>query len=332
MRHYVTVGLLVIFATVLAYFGISTFIHMPEQASFQAIPIDWIWNLQIMVISFLFALIVVPLVYSLIVFRRKPGDTSDAVHIEGHTQLEITWTVLPLITVLVFAYMGAWTLGETRRVDPRAIVINVTARQFAWSYEYPDLGGIVSEKLYLPVGQQVLLRMTSQDVIHSFWVPEFRVKQDVVPGRITELRITASRAGDYFVRCAELCGSAHYAMLSPVVALERAAFDAWVAEQQAALKAITPEKKGELLAKANGCLGCHSLTGQIIVGPTWKGLFGSKAELTDGTTVLVDEEYIKESILNPNAKIVAGFNPVMPAYQFSDEELDSIIAYLKTIR
>ena len=158
--------------------------------------------------SFFFALIVVPIAYSLIVFRRKKGETGDGEHIEGNTKLEIAWTVLPLFVVFLFAYLGSVSLGNIRRVDSNAMVVKVTGIQWTWKFEYPDYG-VISKELYLPVNKQVVLKMQSTDVIHSFWVPEFRFKQDVVPGRVTEYRVTPILVGDYKVRCAELCGTSH---------------------------------------------------------------------------------------------------------------------------
>lgn len=339
MRHFITVGILVIVAAIGTYFGLDALELMPVAASAQAVPIDWMWRWQVIAMSFLFALIVVPLVYALIVFRRKKGDTSDAEHITGNTNLEIGWTVVPLIVVITFAYMGAYSLRETRRADPQAMIIKVHAKQFSWSFEYPEQGGFISNELHLPVGRQILLQMDSTDVIHSFWVPEFRVKQDVVPGRVTELRITPTLvtvpSKPYKVRCAELCGSAHYNMETKVFVVEGDAFQQWVAEQQAALAAAqTPEAKGELLAKNNGCFGCHSPLGLTLVGPTWKGLFGSQVSLSDGTTVTADEAFITESILSPSAHIVAGFESAsaMPAYSFSEEELANMIAYIMSLK
>jgi cytochrome c oxidase subunit 2 len=305
---------------------------MPAQASAQAVSVDWMWNYQVIAMSFLFSLIVVPLVYSLVVFRRRKGDTSDAEHIEGNTPLEITWTVIPLLVVLAFAYMGAYSLGETRRVDPQAMVVKVTAIQWAWKFEYPDYG-ITSKELYLPVDKQALLKMESTDVIHSFWVPEFRVKQDVVPGRVTEYRVTPIELGEYVTRCAEICGTSHSYMESPVHVVSQADFDKWVAEQQAiAAAAQTPEGRGQLLVNANGCAGCHSIDGKTGLGPTWQGLFGSEVKLTDGSTVTADEAFLTESILNPTTTIVEGFQPTMPAYTFSAEEAANIVAYIKTLK
>lgn len=336
MRHFVIVGILVVAMAVLTYIGLDAAGLMPIQASSQAVVIDWLWNLEVMTISFLFALIIVPLFYSLFVFRRKKGDTGDGEHMEGNTTLEITWTVIPLFVVLTFAYLGAYNLGETRRVNPQAMRVNVTAQQFAFTFEYPDLG-FVSDELYLPVDKQVVFQMTSRDVIHSFWVPEFRIKQDIVPGRTTEYRITPTvltRDQPYKVRCAELCGASHAYMLSDLRVVTQSEFDAWATDRQeeALAAANTPEGRGELLVSQNGCLGCHSIDGSPGTGPTWLGIYERQEELADGSVVTADDAYIEESILNPQAKIVAGFEGVqMPVYEFSEEQIADIIAYLKTL-
>jgi cytochrome c oxidase subunit 2 len=334
MRHFLIVGILVIAMAVLTYFGLDSAGLMPVEASLQAVPIDWLWNLQVIAISFLFALIIVPMLYSLIVFRRKKGDTTDAVHIEGNTKLEITWTVIPLFIVVIFAYLGSGNLAETRRVDPNAMVVKVTGIQWSWKFEYPDYG-VVSDELHLPLDKQVLLQMTSTDVIHSFWVPEFRVKQDLVPGRITELRITPTLVGNYVVRCAELCGTSHAYMEKPVIVSSQADFDAWMKEQVALAEQAsqTPEGRGQALVAANGCAACHSINGATGIGPTWFQLAGSQVPLSGGTTVPADDAYLTESILMPQAKIVAGFeNQLMPAYSFTEEQVADIVAYIKTLR
>ncbi len=335
MRHFVIVGILVIVTTILIYLGLDSVGLMPVAASTQAASIDWIWNWEVIVMSFLFSLIIVPMFYSFIVFRRRRGDTSDGEHMEGNTNLEITWTVLPLCLVIVFAYMGAKSLGDIRRVDPTAMVIKVHARQFTWTFEYPDYG-IFSTELHLPVDRQVVLLMDSQDVIHSFWVPEFRVKQDVVPGRITEYRITPNRVGNYKVRCAELCGTSHAFMEKPVIVSVRSDFDTWLAEQKIISDELakTPEGQGQLLAVRNGCTGCHSLTSTPLQqAPTWFALFGSKVELADGTVVIADDAYLAESIHDPKAKEVKGYSPsTMPQYVLTDEQIANIIAYIKTLK
>jgi cytochrome c oxidase subunit 2 len=238
---------------------------------------------------------------------------------------------------MAYAYLGAINLAETRRVDPEAMVVKVTGLQWSWTFEYVPVNGlaVVSDELHVPVGKQVLLRMTSNDVIHSFWVPEFRVKQDLVPGRITELRITPTLEGNYKVRCAELCGTSHYSMEKPVVVSSQEEFDAWMAEQLVLAEEAsqTPEGRGQALVAANGCAACHSTNGATGIGPTWFGLFGRQETLTDGTVVTVDDAYLHESISAPQAKIVRGFeNQLMPAYGFSDEQIADIIAYIKTLK
>jgi cytochrome c oxidase subunit 2 len=335
MRHIVIVAILVLVTATLTYVGLNAAGLMPVEASAQSVNIDWLWNLEIIMISFLFALIIVPLFYSLVVFHRRKGETGDGDHIEEDSRLEITWTVIPLFIVLGFAYLGAYSLGEIRRVDPQAMEIKVTAQQFAWSFEYPDYGGVITKDLYLPVGKQVILRMQSRDVIHSFFVPEFRMKQDVVPGRTTEYRVTPIRIGAYKVRCAELCGASHSYMLANLQVVSQADFDSWIADRQAeaAAAAATPEARGQALATQNGCLGCHTVDGSALIGPTWFGIYGSQVKLSDGSTVKVDDAYIKESILNPQAKIVSGFETqLMPTFQLTDAQISDIIAYIKTLK
>lgn len=334
MRQIIIVAVLVLITTVLVYFGLDALQLMPISASAQAITIDWLFNLEIIAISFLFSLIVVPLFYSLVVFRRKPGEEGEGEHMEGNTRLEIAWTVIPLLIVLALAYLGAWSLGDALRVDPEAMKVQVTAFQWGWKFTYPDYG-ISTNELYLPVDKQVHLEMKSQDVIHSFWVPEFRLKQDIVPGQTTDLRVTPNEIGDYMVRCAELCGTSHAYMVSPVVVVTETDFDTWV-EEQIALIPDDPgpnAERGEIVANQNGCFACHSVDGSIIVGPTWLGLYGSEVELSDGTTVIADDAFIHESILEPNAKIVAGFPAnAMPQYSLSEEEIADIIEFIKSLQ
>jgi cytochrome c oxidase subunit 2 len=177
--------------------------------------------------------------------------------------------------------------------------------------------------------------MTSRDVIHSFWVPEFRLKQDLVPGRITEMRVTPILVGNYKVRCAEICGTSHAYMEGPVIVSAQADFDSWMAEQVklAEVAAATPEGRGQALVLANGCAACHTITGAAGIGPTWFGLFGHDVTLAGGSTVAADEAYIHESIKAPQAKIVAGFeNQLMPTYGFTDAQIDDIVAYIRTLK
>jgi len=291
--------------------------------------------LEFKVIAFLFALIVVFMVYSIVVFRRKPGDMTDARHIEGNTKLEVTWTVIPLITVLVFSVLGARTLADTQAIGDNVIEINVTGSQWLWRFEYPA-SGIITNELHLPVGKQALLHLSSTDVIHSFWVPEFRVKQDALPGGdnfIRDLRVTPTRIGEYKVRCAEMCGLRHAYMEAPVFVQSDADFQAWVSAQTGV--SANPVDRGQKWYASFGCKACHSIDGTPSVGPTWKGLYGSQVTFTDGTTAVADDAYLTEAIRNPAAKIVQGFQPIMPAgiaTQMTDDQVKDVIAFIKTLK
>ncbi len=334
MRHFAIIGVLILILTPLVYLGVDAAHVMPIEASAQSLTVDWMWNMDVAVLSFLFAVVMVPLVYSLIVFRRRQGETGDGQPIEANTKLEVTWTVIPLLLVMVFAYLGAYTLGQTRIADPNALEINVTAHQWDWSFDYPQ--GFTSNELHLPINRQVVLKMQSLDVIHSFWVAEFRIKQDIVPGRVTDYRITPILIGQYTVRCAELCGSRHAYMERPVIVSSQADYDAWVTQQAAAAAALVARggpDAGKVMAAQNGCGACHSLDGTKLTGPTWRGLPGSQVQLSDGTTVAADEAYLTQSIVDPNAKVVLGFpSGIMPKFNLTDAQVKAIVAYIETLK
>jgi len=196
--------------------------------------------------------------------------------------------------------------------------------------------GITSTDLVLPLNKQALLHLSSTDVIHSFWVPEFRVKQDALPGGenfIRDLRVTATLAGDYKVRCAELCGLQHAYMESPVRVLAQADYDAWVSANS--IISDNPVERGQQWAQQFGCQACHSIDGSPLVGPTWKGVYGHTVTLSDGTTVTVDDAYLTESIRDPGAKLVQGFADIMPhdiAQNMTDEQVQDVIEFIKTLK
>jgi cytochrome c oxidase subunit 2 len=314
-KHYILVALLVVVSTVVLYFVLSAISQLPTAASAQAGPIDVMFNVHFAFISFFFALIMVFILYSAFVFRRQPGDDEDGPHIHGHTGLEILWTVIPIFIVVAFGIYGAVVLNDITGPKENEMVVNVQAQQWSWSFEYPEYDNLASGELVLPVDQPILLEMESRDVIHSFWVPEFRVKQDVLPDVSRQLRVTPTEAGNYKVRCAEICGLQHAGMLADVRVLPPEEFEAWVEErlQQPAFAELTPAERGEIWYQEFACDSCHTHDGSPGAGPTWLGLFGREEQLADGSTVTVDEEYLHDSILNPNAQIVAGFNPgVMP--------------------
>jgi cytochrome c oxidase subunit 2 len=335
VKHFIVAGVLVIVVAALLIVGLNALDLVPDLASEEGGFVDRMFEAQIYVIAIIFSLIVVFMLYSVVAFRRKPGDTSDGAYIKGNTPLEITWTVIPLIVVIGFGIWGAGQLNEITAGDPNELVVEVTGFQYGWRFDYPDYD-ISSSDLYLPVGRQVLFEITSEDVIHSFWVPEFRIKQDAVPGRWTTLRVTPSEVGDYRIRCAEMCGYAHAAMYAPVVVVEPDAFEAWLAGQEVAApppEELAPAELGARLAGEQGCLSCHSIDGSSLVGPSWLGLYGSERQLDDGSTVVADDAYLRDSILNPGDQILADYPNIMPAaYGFlSDEELNGLVEYIKTL-
>jgi cytochrome c oxidase subunit 2 len=337
MRHWIINTILVAICTVLVYSVVNNSNLLPAAADVQAQSIDALFTVQWIAMSFLFSLIVVPLTYSLVVFRRRKGDDSDAAPLKSNTALEIAWTVLPLMAVIGLAYLGGKSLADTRRVDPQAMEIKITAYQWAWKFAYPDYGNVTTDKLYMPVNQQAVLRMTSLDVIHSFWVPEFRLKQDLVPGLETSLRITPDRLGQYTLRCAELCGTSHSYMKAPVVVMTAAEFDSTLKQLQAQAEAAaasgTPDAtRGQEVYQTSGCKACHTTDGSPLIGPTWKGIYGSTVTLADGSKVKVDDAYITNSIKDPNSQIVAGFAPGMPTLPLTDLQIKDVIEYIKTLK
>ncbi|MDX1437262.1 MAG: cytochrome c oxidase subunit II, partial [Anaerolineales bacterium] len=276
MLRFIVAIILVLIVAVILGLIMTPELLLPEAASAQAGPIDTQFRFHFAAIAFLFSLIVVLMVFSLIVFRRRKGETGDGKHDEGNRTLEIAWTIIPLIAVIALAFWGAQVLAQVEMEGSDPLVVNVTAQQWSWRFEYPDFD-VTSAELVLPEKRQTLLRMSSLDVIHSFWVPEFRVKQDVLPSGkewIRELRINPTVLGEYAVLCAELCGQQHSEMRAPVRVVTSADFDGWIAEEQAKVPE-DPVERGALWATQFGCVACHSVDGSIIVGPSWKGICGS---------------------------------------------------------
>ncbi|MCP4422667.1 MAG: cytochrome c oxidase subunit II [Chloroflexi bacterium] len=323
---------------------------LPFRASEEAFYVDRLFGMHLYVIGFLFALIMGFMFYSIIVFRRKPGEKGDGDYFHGNTTLEIFWTIIPLGIVLYFAVLGAQYLKEITEPEVNELVVEVTGSQWNWRFDYPEYG-IISGELYLPRNRQTVLQITSIDVIHSFWVPEFRIKQDAVPGMVHPLRITPTETGDFKIRCAEICGKDHTYMLADVHVLESTDFIGWVEEQ---IGPLTVESSGEneeevetaeveqaeaalgkILADVNGCFKCHSIDGTPGDGPTWLGIYGTEEVLEDGSSVIVDEAYIRNSILNPQDQLVAGFTdvdmPVNFAAVLSDGEIDALVDFIESL-
>ncbi|MCB8945412.1 MAG: cytochrome c oxidase subunit II [Ardenticatenaceae bacterium] len=329
-KHFVAVIILVILATVGLRLLFSFMFQLPTPASEEAIPIDIMFNVHFWLIAFLFGLIMVIMLYSALVFRRQPGDEEDAPHIHGNATLEIVWTVLPTITVIGFGVWAVGVLQDLVKPEPNEMVVHVTGRQWSWSFEYPEDDNARSSQLTLPVNRPVLLEMEAEDVLHSFWVPEFRVKQDLVPGQVTHLRFTPTEVGSYTLRCAEICGTSHAYMLAQVNIVSDSEFAAFIedAKDNPAQYELAEERGAAWSSNEYlGCAACHSIDGSALAGPTWLNIMGRQEQMDDGTTITVDEAYLRESILNPNAHIVAGYNAnVMP--QNFDERIATLEADL----
>jgi len=308
VRHLITVAVLVVIGAIVTYFLLSAIYPLPQAASAEAGPIDTMIKVQFMLISFFFALIFVFISYSVVVFRRRPGDEEEGQYFLGNSTLEIVWTIVPLVIVISLGVWAAIVLAEVTEAKPDEIEVKVIGRQWSWLFSYPEYEEIgPSNELKLAVNRPIVLQMTSDDVLHSFWVPEFRVKQDLVPGQVTTLRITPTEIGEYKVICAEICGFDHANMRADVSVLSQSDFDTWIEEQRTNLAEMTMVERGEKWAAEFGCAACHSVDGSRSTGPTWLGLLGREEMLENGQTIVVDELYIRKSILDPDIQIVAGF-------------------------
>jgi len=259
---------------------------------------------------------------------RSPEPTSQA---EGNIWLEIVWTLLPTLLVLAMFWYGWKGYLALRTVPPGALEVTGTARMWSWSFAYEN--GRTSDKLYVPVGRPIRVNLVSVDVIHGFYLPAFRVKRDVVPGMKNFAWFVASRAGSYDLFCSQYCGVGHSAMITTVEAVTPEAFLAWLAEGTAGRMA---KPAGAKLATEKGCLACHSLDGSKKIGPSFKGLFGSRVSVFVAgklVTVIADEAYLKESILAPAAKVVEGFQPTMPAFpDLKDDEVEALVEFIEGVK
>lgn len=321
-RHLAIVAVLIVVVTLLLRVFFGWLFTLPVAASAQAGPIDGFFSIHFWMISFLFALIMVLMLYSAFVFRRRPGDDEDGPHIHSNTALEIGWTVIPTVVVLGFGVYGAILLNDLIAPQQGEIMIQVEARQWGWKFTYPEHEALVSGQLALEVGQPIVLELNSVDVLHSFWVPEFRVKQDLVPGQTTKLRIEPTKEGTYKVRCAEICGTGHADMRAEVLVMGPEAYAAWIEEASnvPVYADLEPAERGQLwYSDPNlNCVACHSTDGTALAGPTWQAIIGRQEAMADGSSVVIDADYIRNSVVDPNAQIVAGFQPNVMPQNFAD--------------
>jgi cytochrome c oxidase subunit 2 len=269
------------------------------------------------------------MIYFVIRYSRKRNPK--ATQIEGNNKLEIIWTVIPTILVLIMFYYGWLGFRPMRQVPDNAIPLKAYGMMWSWQFEYPN--GKKSAELVVPLNQPVKLDLISRDVLHSLYIPAFRIKEDVVPGKDNYMWFTAQQEGEYDLFCAEYCGDRHSYMISKVRVLPEIEYNAWLA----ASDIPADEHPGLTVLKQNGCIACHSLDGSKIVGPSFKGIYGHEVEvITNGQerTLTVDDEYIKSSIYEPNADVVKGFNPgLMISYkeQLTEEDVAKIVEYIKTL-
>jgi cytochrome c oxidase subunit 2 len=305
----------------------TNFPFFPQQASAQAAEVDAIYFFMVAITAFFSILIAALVVFFAIRYRRRHREeVGHAIH--GSLALELMWTIIPFFIVMVIFAWGAKVFFDLYRPPAGAMEIYVTGKQWMWKVQHMDGQREINE-LHVPIGRPVKLIMGSEDVIHSYYIPAFRVKADVIPGRYNVLWFTATKPGTYHLFCAEYCGTKHSGMIGSVIAMEPQDFQTWLAGGRGS---ESPVAAGEKLFADLTCNTCHRTDTQGR-GPMLTGIFGKQVELQDGRTVLADEAYIRESIVNPQAKIVAGFQPLMPTFQglVSEEQLLQLISYVRSL-
>ncbi len=301
---------------------------MPDGLSTLAPTVDNLFYFVTWVSSILFAGVIIAMIYFAVRYRRRSAEDVPA-PVEESKLLEISWIVIPTILVLITFNWGFKGFMRLNVSPPDSYEITVRAKQWLWEFEYPN-GTIMTNELHVPVNRPVRLNMSSEDVIHSFFVPVFRVKMDVLPNRYTSVWFEATQVGEYDIFCTEYCGTSHSGMLAKVVVESQTDFNEWL-QSGGGLEDLPLEELGEMLYRQQGCVACHSIDGTSIVGPSFQNLFGSQRTFQDGTTAVADENYIRQSILEPMAHIVQGYQPVMPASYGSlqERQLSALIAFIQ---
>lgn len=305
-------------------FGIPLF---PEQASTFAKDVDALY-LFIVAVSAFFALAVsVAVVVFGVVYRRR-HDGEVGARIEGNLPLELTWSIIPTMISMVMFGWGASTFFHMRTPPAEALQVYAVGKQWMWKFQHLEGQREINE-LHVPIGRPVKVTVTSEDVLHSLFFPSFRTKIDAIPGRYTQLWFEATKAGEYHIFCTEYCGTNHSGMIGKVIVMEPAAYQAWLAGGGTEGTLV---ERGERLFNELACGTCHLDTGQGR-GPSLKDIVGTTVELADGSTAVVDEGYLRESIINSQARIVKGYQPLMPAFQglVSEDNLVALVEYVKSL-
>jgi cytochrome c oxidase subunit 2 len=309
--------------------------YLPSKASTVSAEVDTLFNALLVLTAFFCLLIFAGMAVFAWKYRHRPGRDEPGRAPVHSTALELTWTIVPTIIVLTIFYYGFKGYLNMAVVPPNAYEITVDGYTWGWSFVYPN--GISSTELHVPKDRPVRLILTSRDVIHSFYVPAFRIQKMNVPGRYNRAWFQATEVGEYDIFCAQYCGTSHGEMVSKVVVHTPEDFARWLDEASNPEKqaGFTPVKAGQQIISR--CTQCHSIDGAGGTGPTFKDMFGKQEQLIDGSNVTVDENYVRDSILYPDKHVVQGFSSggrsAMPSFlgQLRDKEIDWVIAYLKTI-
>ena len=306
----------------------STLPLFPQQASIQAGQVDGLYFFMVAVTAFFSLLIAGLIVFFAVKFRRRHDDEI-GVAIHGSLALELLWTIIPFFIAMGMFTWGAKVFFDVSRVPAGAMEIFVVGKQWMWKVQHASGQREINE-LHVPAGRPVKLIMGSEDVIHSYYIPAFRVKADVIPGRYNTLWFQATKPGRYHLFCAEYCGTKHSGMIGSIVVLSPTEFQQWLSGGPVT---DSPVAAGEKLFQSLACHTCHMPGGQGR-GPVLTNVFGHEVELQGGGKVLADEAYIRESIVLPQAKVVAGFQPIMPPFQgmVTEEQLLQLVAYVRSLQ
>jgi cytochrome c oxidase subunit II len=304
---------------------------LPPQGSVFAGEIDAIYMFIFWLSVVLFVGIVGTMLYFAYRYRYVAGRVTP--HQTHNTRLEIIWSVLPLLLCIGMFFWGLDGYMKYTVAPGESMEIQVTGKQWLWQFEYPDGTRSVNE-IHIPVNKAVHFVMTSEDVIHDFYVPDMRVKRDVIPGRYTDIWFTPTVVGQHVSTCAEYCGKGHSDMHAKLFVDTQAKYDEWMATGGDEWKNHTPEEWGKIQWDQKGCATCHTVDGTRSKGPSWKGIFGETVKLKDGKTAVVDEAYLRESMMQPNAKVVDGYEPIMPTFQglLRENEIRGLVAYIKSLK
>ena len=311
---------------------------LPRGTSSVSGDVDWLYYFVYWVNVFFFLLVVALMIWFGWKYRHR-GTSKPVESSSGHsTALELTWTIIPTLIVIVIFYYGFRGFLAMAVEPPQAYEITVNGKTWSWSFQYPN--GYVSDKLHVPADTPIRFVLTSDDVLHSLFVPDWRIKKDVVPGRYNRLWVQAEKINpdpkvydEHDVYCAEYCGTNHSAMITTAYVHDKNEFPQWLESVSNWETTMSPIEAGKQLYTQRGCAQCHSTDGSITMGPTWLDLFGNDIDLADGSTVVADEAYIRESILYPQAKLHKGFGAVMPSYlgSMKERDINAMIAYMKSI-